>query len=197
MSRTMASLISISITTILLLTLTTTLNSQKVNTKVPSIELTEAPDGHQYVIFRSAYGVSMVHAAGCKTCKKNAEQEIAQHPPATPSRTAYEEFLQRYESQARVVRRGDPLMFNDDKPLLIRGQKVLYDGLDGKNIVVKYTNESKSGERIVRNPIISINKVARPEGTPSNVIAGDVQLQSQTIRILSATDEECRYILTE
>ncbi|HSX25126.1 MAG TPA: hypothetical protein VLG69_04130, partial [Candidatus Andersenbacteria bacterium] len=112
--------------------------------------------------------------------------------------TEYEQYLKLHTQGSRVAQRGNALMINDTTSIKVRGQEVQYDRLDRGSdycmFVVRYMNESKVGVKGLHNPIVSIKPITRLEGTPKGVVAGDVEIGDYTVHVLSASDEECRYV---
>jgi hypothetical protein len=130
-------------------------------------------------------------------------QEDEQHEmprPAAVLPDPYAAYIARHADKARVVKRGEPFMLDDKTPLIMSEQLVYYQGLDEyDDIVYRYDLAATFGGRTVTQPVILPAQVELVDGTPRprGTVVGDAQIGKYLLRIVSATQDECRYVVEQ
>jgi hypothetical protein len=115
-------------------------------------------------------------AAKVEPQKPAAERESSK--PVKAEKVEEQKFLS--------VKKGEVFKLSNGSPLTISGQPVRFGGIDEyQMVVIEYEEEHEFRGRKVRNPII----------LPIKIKDNVAKVGPHVLRIVSLTDDECRYTL--
>lgn len=141
----------------------------------------------QYALmtFVCACGSASVFPLGCESNVPPAPAPARPKPPLVKDPFDEPAIAKKPKPQVRVTKRGSKFMLDDITPLTASGQPIFFFGTDEYgNIAYKYDSVINVGKRSLVQPII----------LPAEIIKGNAYIREYLLRIVSVTNDECRYV---